>query len=146
MSAAPTITRMGYEAQLFYGTPGSSATNQIENAVDIDYSVDPDRGPTTTRGDGLSVPIYSSRVTQLKPTVTWKMMNRPADTILASLLAAAATGAAVALRTKSYSSGKGFDGDVTLSVKEGAPLNGEGTFEFTSEPTEESGRRAQSWV
>lgn len=146
MSGTPTITRMGYEAQLFYGTPGSSATNQIENAVDVDYNLDPQRGPTTTRGDGLSVPIESSRVTSLKPTVTWKMLNKPADTILASLLAAAATGAAVALKTKSFSSGKGFDGDVTLSFKEGAPLNGEGTFEFTAEATEESGRRAQTWV
>ena len=74
------------------------------------------------------------------------MLNKPADTTLVALLAAASTGAPVAIRTKSYTSGKGFDGDMTLSFKEGAPLKGEGSFDFTCEATEESGRAPQTWV
>lgn len=139
-------TYMGYETQLFYGTAGSTGATQITNAVDVDYNMDPERGETTTRGDGTAVPIVTSRVTALKPTITWKMLNKPADTTLAALIAAAKTGAAVALRTKNYASGSGFDGDVTLTCKQGAPLKGEGTFEFTAEATEESLRVPSLWV
>jgi hypothetical protein len=137
---------MGYETQLFYGTAGTTAATQITNAVDVDYNLDPERGDTTTRGDGSSVPIVTSRVTALKPTITFKMLHKPADTTLAALIAASKAGSPVAMRTKSYSSGSGYDGDVTLSFKESAPLKGEGSFEFTAEATEESGRAPQTWV
>jgi hypothetical protein len=147
---------MGYEAQLFYGTAGSTGATQITNATDVDYNLDPERGDTTTRGDGTAVPRVTSRVTGLKPTITWKSLNKPTDTTLAALIAAAKTGAPVALRTKSYSSGLGFDGDVTLTMKQGAPLKGEATFEsplkgeatfeFTAEATEESLRVPSLWV
>jgi hypothetical protein len=137
---------MGYEAQLYYGTAGTTAATQITNAIDVDYNLDPERGDTTTRGTGSSPPVVTSRITAIKPTVTFKMLNKPADTTLASLITASTTGAAVAIRTKSYSSGLGFDGDMTLAMKEGAPLKGEGTFEFTCEATEESGRSPSLWV
>jgi len=143
---AAVPTRMGYETQLFYGTAGAQAASQITNAVDVDYNLDPERGDTTTRGDGTSKPIITSMVTGLKPTVTFKMLNKPTDPALIALLAAASTGAAVAIRTKSYSGGKGYDGDMTFAFKEGAPLKGEGTFEFTGEATEEAGRVPQTWV
>lgn len=140
------INRMGYETQLFYGTAGSTGATQITNAIDVDYNIDPTRGDTTTRGAGTSVPIETSKVTALKPTITWRMLNKPSDTTLAALIAASKTGAAVALRTKSYSSGQGFDGDVTLAMKEGAPLKGEGTFEFTAEATDDEGRTPALWT
>jgi len=139
-------TKMGYEAQLKYGTAGVTATTLVTNCVDLDYSRDPERGPTTVRGAGTSPPIVTSRVTGLKPVITWKMLNKSADTTLAALLAAESTGAAVALRTISHSTGKGFDGDVTLSVKESYPLHGEATFEFTAEATDDEGRNPQLWV
>jgi hypothetical protein len=137
---------MGYETQLFYGTAGATAATQITNSVDVNYNMDPERGDTTTRGTGLTPPIITSRVTGLKPTITWRMLNKPADATLAALIAAAKTGAPVALRTKSYASGLGFDGDVNLQVQQGAPLRGEATFEFTAEATEESGRTPSLWV
>lgn len=139
-------TRMGYEAQLFYGTAGTTAATQITNARDVQYNIDPTRGDTTKRGVGTSVPIDTSKVTSLKPTITWSMLNKPSDTTLTALLAAAATGAAVALRTKNYSSGLGFDGDVSLQVANGAPLRGEATFDFTAEATDDEGRDPSLWV
>lgn len=133
-------TRMGYEGQLFYGTAGSTAGTLVTNCVDLDYDTSVTRGNTTVRGAGTSPPVGTSRVTGIKPMLTWKMLNKPADATLAALIAAARTGAAVALRTKSYSAGTGFDGDVTLEVKNGMPLDGEQTFEFSAEATDDEGR------
>ena len=93
-----------------------------------------------TRGAGTSPPIDTSRVTSIKPTITWKMLNKPADTTLAALIAAARTGAAVALRTLSHDTGKGYDGDCTLEVKNGMPIDGEQTYDFTAEATDDEGR------
>lgn len=132
--------RMGYEAQLFYGTAGSTATEQVLNATDVDWSTEPERGDTTVRGNGLSVPIVTGQVTALKPQITFKMLAKDDDAQLADMIAAADTGAAVALKTKHYSSGTGYDGDWTLSKKYNAPLKGEATYEFTAEATDEAGR------
>ena len=131
-------TNMGYSGILYYGSSGSTASTQVTNCVDLDYSIDVERGDTTVRGDGSVPPIMTSRVTARKVTITWKMLDKTTDTTLTALRAAAATGAAVALRTKNYSSGTGFDGDCTISCKNGMPLKGEATFEFSAEPTDES--------
>ena len=85
-------TTMGYETLLYYGTAGAVATVQITNAQDVDYNMDPERGETTSKGDGSNPPIVTSRVTALKPTITFRMLNKAANTALAALLAAAATG------------------------------------------------------
>jgi len=126
---------MGYEGKFYYGVAGSTAATLIENVVNLDYSKDPERGNTTIRGDGSTPPIVTSRVTGLKPQIVWTMINQTADAALTAFRVAAATGAAIALRTKDHDSGKGFDGDVTISEKEGQPLHGEQTFEFTAEAT-----------
>lgn len=140
------VTRMGWEDQLYYGAAGSTAATQVTNCEDLDYNLDPEKGETTVRGAGTSIPIVTEKVTALKPTITWKMLNKPNDTTLAALIAAAKTGAAVALRTKSYSSGLGFDGDVTLGFKKGAPLKGQGVFEFTATATDDEGRTPSLWA
>ena len=87
-------TKMGYEGQLFYGTAGATAAVQVTNCVDLNYDTDPERGDTTVRGDGLNVPVVTSKVTGLKPSLTWKMLNKTSDTTLTALLAAALTGSA----------------------------------------------------
>lgn len=134
------LTRRGYEGILYYGTAGGTAATQVTNCEDLDYDVDPEKAETTERGAGSSVPIKTERVVCLGVTLTWKMYNKPADTTLAALVAAARTGAAVALKTKSYSSGTGFDGDCTLAVKQGMPLKGMTMLEFTATPTDDEGR------
>lgn len=130
-------TRRGFESLLYYGTAGSTASNQITNATDITYNIESTKAATTVRGAGSSVPIGYERVVEVKPTLTWTMLNKPSDTSLAALRAAASTGASVAMRYKSYSSGTGFDGDVTVNCEAGAPLNGIGTFNFTATATNE---------
>lgn len=143
---AAVKTTMGYEAQLFIGTAGTTGATQVTEAQDVDYNLDPERGNTTSRGDGLSVPIVTSRVTALKPTVTFKVLKKLASSTLATIIAAAKTGAPLAVRTKSASTGYGFDGDMNFSMKEGSPLNGEGTWEFTCEADESALRVPSLWV
>ena len=139
-------TKAGYEGLLYYGTAGTTAMTQMLNCEDLNYDQDVERGETTVRGAGVNPPIVTSRVTARKAVISWKMMNKPADTVLTALRAASATGAAVALRTKDSAAGKGFDGDCTLSVKNGMPLKGMATFEFTAEPTDDEGRDPQLYV
>src|SRR5690348_1949979 len=98
------LTKRGYQGQLFYGTAGTTASTQITNCEDLDYDIDPEKAETTERGAGTNVPIKTERVVCLGVTITWKMYMKPADTTLAALVAAASTGAAVAIRTKSYAS------------------------------------------
>jgi hypothetical protein len=136
-------SKSGWQGLLYYGTAGSTAATQVTNATDLDYTTEPEKAETTVRGAGSSVPIVTEDVVALKATITWTMILKTDDTTLVALLAAQRTGAAVALRTKSYSSGLGYDGDCTLSVKNGMPLKGQNTFEFTATPTDSSGRAPQ---
>lgn len=129
--------KMGYEKVLYYGTAGSQAATQITNFTDLDYDIGTETGETTENGDGTSSPIVTKRVTARTATITWTMLNKTTDTSLAALIAAARAGTTVALYYKDYSSGKGYDGDVILTVRNGAPLKGEQTFEFTAEPNDD---------
>jgi hypothetical protein len=136
-------SKSGYQGQLLYGTAGSTATNPVLNCTDLDDSTEPEKVETTVRGDSSSVPLVTEDVVALKKTVTWTMILKTSDSALAAFLVAAETGAAVALRTKSWASGTGTDADFTLSKKNGMPLKGQNTFEFTATPTDSAGRAPQ---
>lgn len=133
----------GYQGELYYGVAGSTAGTQVTNCEDLNYDTEPERAPTTVRGTGSSPPINTSKVVAITPTITWSMLMKSDDTTLTALLAAARTGAAVALRTKSYASGTGFDGDCTLGVTHEMTLKGQSKFNFTAEATDDEGRAPQ---
>lgn len=139
-------TRMGYEGQLKYGNAGSTAGTLIQNCVDLNYDQDAEYGDTTTRGDSSAVPIQTQGPSQRKASITWKMLNKPEDAALIALLAASADQTPVALRTLSYSSGKGYDGDCYVKAKNGMPLKGEATYDFEAVVTDDGGRAPQLWV
>jgi len=132
--------KMGFEGLTYYGTAGSTASTPIVIIRDTTYSVDPTKASTTSKGAGTSAPIETEDVVSLKFSYDFNLTNDITDAAVAALWAAAVAGTPVALRTKDHASGKGFDGDVTLSVKNGAPLAGEQTFDFTATPTKKSGR------
>jgi hypothetical protein len=132
------VTKMGFEGQLFYGTAGSTAATQVTNCRDISYNVDIETGETTTRGDGSAPPIKTERVTGRMVDLSWQMLNKTTDTTLTALIAAAVAGTPVAIRTKSYSSGLGFDGDVILKFKLNKPLKGEQTYDWTATPNDDN--------
>jgi hypothetical protein len=135
---------MGYERQLFYGTAGSTATNQLTNVLDINHDVSLNFGSTTVRGDGTSLPIETEKPTSRKPSISWSMRDQPNDSHLAILRAAAKAGTPVALVVKEFNSAGVattiFDGDCNITVSEKHPLNGEATFDFSASASRDRGR------
>lgn len=141
-----STTKMGFEGQIYYGATGSTAATQLLNVKDITYELDHDDGDTTVRGDGTSVPISTGDPVLRKVSITWNMINDTTDTALEALRTAAAAGTGVAIRTKDNAAGKGFDGDVSIKVSNGQPLNGEQTFDFTATPSRGYGRVPNLYV
>lgn len=137
------VRKSGYEGIIKYGTAGSTATNQLTNVEDLNYDNEVERASTTVRGTGTSPPINTSKVVALSAIVTWSMLEKTDDTSLTALLAAERTGAAVAIRTLSHATGKGYDGDMTLSVTHEMTLKGQSKYNFTGEPTDDEGRAPQ---
>lgn len=129
--------KMGYEALLYYGAAGATASTQITNRIDVNYGITPQTAPTTTAGSGSSPPIETVRVVGRQAQITWTMLDKSDDTTLTALRAAAAAGSTVALRYIPHSGGTGFDGDVVLQCENGAPLGGQNTFNFTATPNDD---------
>lgn len=139
------VKKMGFEGEIYYGTAGSTAATKITNSQDITYTLDIEEGATTVRGSGSSVPINTSRVTALTASIQWTSLVKSDDTSIEALRVAAMSGAPVAIRTKDYAAGKGFDGDCILSVTHGKPLKGEQTLQFTAKPNDDN-RTPQLYV
>lgn len=130
--------KMGFEGVLYYGAAGSTASTQITNRRDVNINTETEKGDTTTAGAGSSVPIGTSRVSRVNISIEWTMLEDASDTTLEALKVAAAAGSPVALRTKDYAAGKGFDGDVVLDVRKGLPIAGEQTVQFTATPCDDN--------
>lgn len=132
------VKKMGFEGILLYGVAGTTAATAVTNSRDITESFGTETGETTVRGDGSAPPIVTARVTARTYSLGFQMLDKSDDTTLAALKAAAVAGTPVALRTKSYSSGTGIDGDVILTFENGKPLKGEATLDFTAVPNDDS--------
>jgi hypothetical protein len=130
-------TKSGYEGILYYGTAGSTAATQVVNCEDLNYDTDLEKVETTTRGDGATLPKKSEKPVAIGATITWGMLMKTGDATLTALIAAARTGANVALRTKAHSTGTGFDGDCTVTVTHEMTLKGQSKFNFTATPNDE---------
>lgn len=131
------VKKVGFEGEIYYGVAGSTAATKITNSRDITETTDKEEGETTVRGSGSSPPIKTARVTGLTYTLDFQMIEKTDDTTLTALRAAASTGAPVAIRTRSHSSGLGYDGDVILNCKRGIPLKGEQTYDFSCTPNDD---------
>lgn len=137
--AAP-YEEMGYQTRLYVGTAGQDASTQVENALDVDYKVATQKGPTTDRGTGGLPPITTENVTQRGITITWGMNNDPDNAQLLLFQAAAIAGAPISIKLTTGSGAVLFHGDVILEKDYDAPLAGSATYNFTAVPTKQSGR------
>jgi hypothetical protein len=127
---------MGFQGEAFIGTAGTTGDTRLTGSRDINYAIDTEMGNTTRRGDSSSPPIQTEEVTLIViSSITIQMVNDTADAALATIRVAASSAGKISLRLKDYSSGKGFDGDVTLSMSNPYPLNGEQVIEFTAKPS-----------
>jgi hypothetical protein len=134
---------MGYKSLLYTGTAGTTASSLLEKVRNIKYSADPQTGDTTSRGASTSVPLGTASVTRINATITFSMLCDDADTLLPDLLAAALTGAPVAMKYLPFAGATdiGFDGDVILKMDDNAELGSEKTYDFTATPTTDGGRQ-----
>lgn len=137
---------MGWQGKLYVGTAGSTAATLVEEAKDVTYNVDTEVGDTTVRGNGASLPIKTGESVALVPDLSFTMIHKNGDAVLNILLTAAYAGAPLACRTISKTSGKGFDGDVILSVEHGEPIGGEQTYSFKLKAVSRALRAAQLFV
>lgn len=124
---------MGYQGLLYYGTKGSTAATLITARVDVDYELGVETGSTTSAGDGTAVPINTGEATALSGKITWNQIVDDDSTAIVALLAAAATGNPIALKYIRKTGLLGFDADCVISAKQGSPLKGEATIDFTVE-------------
>lgn len=138
--------RKGFEGIAYYGTAGSTASTQLTNCRDITYNTDAEFGDTTVRGDGSAVPIQTQSKTLRTQSIEITMLHDDTDTAFQAMETAAAGSDPVAIRTKSYASGKGYDGDCHLASSKPYPMNGEQVITFTCTPTRDGGRMPQPWV
>jgi hypothetical protein len=132
---------MGYESLAYYGAAGSTAATLITNMRNLNYDVKPKMAEIQTKGDGTTPPVTTHRPTGIEATGWgWNMLNKTNDTTLTALLAAALTGASVAIRVIRSTGKLGFDSDVFLSARQGLNYDGEQTIDFTVEGLDESNR------
>tara|TARA_R110000868_G_scaffold281099_1_gene541488 strand:- start:680 stop:1105 length:426 start_codon:yes stop_codon:yes gene_type:complete len=122
--------KMGYQGLLYQGTAGSTAATQITKRVDASFDIDVETGSTTSAGDGTAVPINTGEATALTGKVTFNMIHDTSDTSLVALIAAAATGAPIALRFIRSTGLLGLDADCVIKVTQGSPLKGEQTIDI----------------
>ena len=138
--------KMGFEGLIYEGVAGSTATTLLENTKDITYNLDVEKGDTTVRGDSTSVPLKTEQASSLVVSIDFTMIHDITDTAFAALLTAAYSGGPIAIRTKDYTSGSGFDGDCVLTVGNAMPISGEQAVTFNAVPTRESGRAPSAYV
>lgn len=129
--------KMSFEGKLYHGTAGTTGATEIGNVRDITETFEIQEGDTTEKGTS-GIPIMTSRVTARGYQIDFTMLNKTTDSSLTALRAAAVAGTPVAIRTKSYDSGTGYDGDMILTVTHGRPHNGEQTYQFTGKPNDDS--------
>lgn len=135
------VVKKGFEGQLFVGTAGATASNLLLNCQDIKTEAENTTDETTVRGDGSVAPLETVTVVKRTRSFEWTMVNNTNDTQLAFLLEAADEAEPVALRSKAYSTGLGYDGDVYITAFPSEwNLDAVQKYTFTAKPTDDAGR------
>jgi len=137
------VTRMSLEAKLYYGTAGSTAATLAENVRDLTSPLAPTKADISSRGSRVA--LYGPG--QIEASLAWESNWRADDAFVQAMYAAAIAGTAVALRTKDYSAGKGWDGDFIISKGDKKePLKEGQKIDFEAVPTDLAGRYPQIYV
>lgn len=133
--------RRGSERKLYHGTAGSTATNQLLHATDIDVDKGIEFDETTARGDGTSIVKVHEQPVALTRSIKFKIKYRDGNTPIDAILAVVSTAAAIAIKVVLYDGGPTeFDGDMVLTLTSPGPLKAGMEMEFEGHPTDTSGR------
>src|SRR3990167_11417063 len=99
--------RLGFEGELYWGTAGSTAATQLTIARDISYKFEPVEADVSDRASVVEM----TDVAMVKFSLEFEVNNDNSNTFIAAMRSAAATGGAIAFRTKDRASGYGVDAD-----------------------------------
>ena len=124
--------RMSLEAQLFYGAAGATATTLATNVRDLNSPIDPTAADISMRGSRIAL----SGAGMIEASLSWESNWSDSDAFVQAMYAAALAGTPVALRTKDYAAGKGWDGDFIISkADKKEPLKDGQKIDFEAKPT-----------
>lgn len=136
-------TRMGLEAKLYYGTAGSQAATLATNVRDLTMPLDPQKADISSRGSRFT--LYGPGM--IDASIAFESNWSDTDAFVQTLYAAAIAGTPVALRTKDFATGKGWDADFIITKGDRKePLKEGQKVDFEAFPTDISGRSPQVYV
>ena len=137
------MKRMSLEAKLYYGAAGSTATTLANNVRDLNSPIDPTKADISDRGSRIA--LYGPG--QVEASISWDSNWSDSDAFVQAIYAAALTGTPVALRTKDFVNGKGWDSDFIISKSDKKePLKEGQKIDFEAVPTDLAGRYPQPYV
>jgi hypothetical protein len=127
---------MGFVGKLYWGSPGATASTELTIARDVNYKFEPVEGDVSDRASLIEL----VDVAMIKYSLEFEVNNKDTDSFIAALRTAAATGAAIAFRTRDKASGFGVDGDFIIGDDEGQPLKDAQRMKVSAKPTDKNGR------
>ena len=122
-----TPIRMGFECQVFIGTPGTTAATQVLDLENVKVTKETKYAETPKKGDGTTIPQGYSVAVQITPKVTFNSLRVPSNTNLTTIRAAALSitpaSRVIALKVTDAPTGTVlFSGDVDVKIDDDAPL------------------------
>lgn len=124
--------RMGIEGKLYHGTAGSTAATEVSNCRDVSIEISGVEADISMRASRIAL----TGLCMVEVSIEWEMNWSDTDASCSTLFGALANGTVLALRTKDYASGKGFDGDVVITKgPKKEPLKEGQKITFTAKPT-----------
>ena len=130
------MKRMGFEGILLWGAAGATAATPLTIARDVGYRFEPTEADVSDRGSKIEL----TDVAMVKFAIDFEINNQDADPFIAALRIAAATGGAIALRTRDKTAGWGVDGDFIVGDDESQPLKDAQRLRVVCKPTDKAGR------
>lgn len=128
--------RMGFEGKLYWGVAGGTASTELTIARDVSYKFEPTEADVSDRSSIIDL----VDVAGIKFSLEFEVNNQDTNAFIAALRTAAATGGAIAFRTRDKSAGYGVDGDFIVGDDEGQPLRDAQRIKVSAKPTDKAGR------
>ncbi|TXI10633.1 MAG: hypothetical protein E6Q76_03750 [Rhizobium sp.] len=118
---------LGIQGRLLVGTPGVTPTDVLEDETDVNLDCNNSMAKKVTRGK----PRASNRPTTQELAMDFTVVKDFGNALFLTLYTAAMNREAVAIKALDKDSGYGWDADWYVSFKEGQPLEGWDTTQFT---------------
>jgi len=130
----PDTKTLGIEGKAYVGAAGSTPTDVYPDVTDVTLTVTNNKAKYATRGQKRN----NNRTTTQDLQISFTVLKDFANAQFELLHAAAMAGTPIAVKLIDKTSGYGWDADWVLDAKEGQPLEGFDTVEFTGDFTSDN--------